>query len=174
MKTLKFFALIAVAASMLMGQAALASPPSWDTVINSKGRFKVLRQFDNTAVLDHETGLVWERSPSTDHFQALYGILSLAVSLHCNNLTTGGRKGWRLPTLQELSSLVDPSRTNPSLPPDHPFINVQAADYWSSTRVETTEGLWGVEFSTGNSVDYSRNNSLHIWCVRGGQGVDPQ
>jgi hypothetical protein len=54
---------------------------------------------------------------------------------HCNTLKTGGRLGWRLPTLQELASLVDPSVPfpGPTRPAGHPFSNVQSGNYWSAT-----------------------------------------
>src|SRR6266446_7070038 len=69
------------------------------------------------AVLDRETGLVWEQSPSTSTFTWE------DAQIHCNQLTVGNRIGWRLPTLQELASLVDgdPANTSsPRLPPGHP------------------------------------------------------
>jgi len=38
--------------------------PTWDKRIETPGRFKVLAKFDDAAVLDKETGLVWTRSPN--------------------------------------------------------------------------------------------------------------
>src|SRR5437879_1723533 len=99
--------------------------PTWDKVLaaNDTGdpcnssRFKCV--MGGAAVLDRETGLVWERSLSTNPFTR-----SSAQS-HCNNLTVGNRKGWRLPAVQELVSLVDPSQSFLAPPPGHPFKNVQ-------------------------------------------------
>src|SRR5437016_8649313 len=77
--------------------------PSWDQTLPSSTRFIVLSNLNSVAVLDRETGLVWEQSPSTS-------TLSWdGAQNHCNTLRAGGRLGWRLPTLQELASLVDPS-----------------------------------------------------------------
>ena len=44
-------------------------------------------------------------------------------------MTVGGTKGWRLPSVAELASLVDPANSNPALPTGHPFSNVQSPFY---------------------------------------------
>ena len=64
------------------------------------------------AVLDRETGLVWERSPSME-------LTTWHVAhVRCNEFVTlGSRLGWRLPTVNELASLVDPGRSDPAFLP---------------------------------------------------------
>jgi hypothetical protein len=129
----------------------------------------------SNAVLDRETGLVWERSPSTSI------VNWLNAQIQCNTLNLGNRKGWRLPTVQELASLVDgdPANTSsPRLPPGHPFQNVQSSRYWSATAdAEATSYTWGVDFINGyvdHGYYFNKARSNFVWCVRGGQGVDPQ
>src|SRR5215510_13153561 len=39
--------------------------PAWDQTLASSTRFLILIGFSNQAVLDRETGLVWQRSPDT-------------------------------------------------------------------------------------------------------------
>ena len=134
-------------------------------------RFKVLSDFNNQAVLDTETGLVWERSPDTIAQEWLIAHQT------CNANIVGNRKGWRLPTIQELASLVDPNQANPALPPNHPFLNVQLAPpYWSATTLAFyTNFAWNVQFDTGTLGNANKPAAaLFAWCVRGGQGVDPQ
>jgi hypothetical protein len=36
---------------------------NWDKNLPSASRFTILHDFNNEAVRDNETGLVWERSP---------------------------------------------------------------------------------------------------------------
>jgi len=56
--------LIAILVLLVVAPLAIAgSFPSWDRKIDSAKRFKVLDRFEGEAVLDRETGLVWERSP---------------------------------------------------------------------------------------------------------------
>jgi hypothetical protein len=76
---------------------------------------------------------------------------------------------------------VDPSQTGPALAPGHPFNNVHSSQvspgYWSATTTAADSGFaWFVSFSFGSVGDGNKSFSdiLAAWCVRGGQGVDPQ
>lgn len=147
--------------------------PSWDQTLPSSTRFIVLSNFNSQAVLDRETGLVWERSPSTT---AVAGW----TSIDCYNKTVGNRRGWRLPAIQELTSLIDPTQSGPALPSGHPFQiqNVSGA-YWSATIVDELDGTspraWAMGLHIGNAFFATKvTNGLFIWCVRGGQGADRQ
>ena len=144
-------------------------PPAWSQILPAADRFELV--MGKAAVLDRETGLVWEKSPSTSKFKWENG----EVSNHCNNLSVGNRKGWKLPTIQELASLVDPSvgSSELKLPTGHPFQNVQSSIYWSAVD---TSRAWVVLFSDGaaGNLDKDASLSFFVWCVRGGQGVDPQ
>jgi hypothetical protein len=94
---------------------------------------------------------------------------------YCFTKKVGGRKGWRLPTIEELATLVDDTQSNPALPSGHPFSNVQSSSwYWPSTTVANgTTKAWVVKFGSG-SVSYSDKyrDDYFVWCVRGGQGHD--
>lgn len=142
--------------------------PSWDQTLPASTRFIVLSNMNSDAVLDRETGLVWEKSPSAtlvDWENAQF---------QCNRSATGGRLGWRLPTLQELASLVDPSVSpGPTLPAGHPFTTVQSAVYWSATTFAASFA-WAVVFYNGGVSVVDRSLNVFVWCVRGGQGVDSQ
>jgi len=165
------------------------APPAWDQTLQCDTqatcpRFIALSNFTETkldpdrhkiivsgvAVLDRETGLVWEQSPGTDISDWL------DAQRRCNSLATGGRLGWRLPTIAELGSLVDPNvSTGPLLPAGHPFSNVQSSVYWSaSTDAGNNIAVWVMDFDRG-SVDpmVKVGGTGYVWCVRGGQGIDP-
>jgi hypothetical protein len=151
--------------------AGAAGFPTWSSKF-AKGRFTVLPLFGSAAVFDKETGLVWEQSPSTSTFSWFDALF------HCYQLEVGGRKGWRLPTIEELASLVDTSQANPSLPLGHPFSNVQSSlssFYWSATTLaHFSSNAWVMGLSVGG-VDNGAKSSIgvfFVWCVRGGQGID--
>lgn len=166
MKTL-YTGVAALMAVVVSASGAGAGPLlAWDTVINTPKRFKVLAGFNNEAVLDQETGLVWERSPDTTEYS--YG----AGHFRCNDQAVGNREGWRLPTVQELKSLVDRTQANPSLPSGHPFSNVQSDWYWSATHMalDPAGGSWVVNFGDGGSSTFGKTTTNFVWCVRSGYG----
>jgi hypothetical protein len=71
---------------------------------------------------------------------------------------------------------VDPAVAppGPTLPPGHPFLNVQSDFYWSATsnaEFPTTEAL-GVAFGNGTVSDNNKTNPFLTWCVRGGMNAD--
>ncbi len=119
---------------------------------------------NNEAVLDRETGLVWERDAGLGTYNWQDAIT------HCYNTDIGGRGGWRLPTIAELTTLVDKTQTDPALPAGHPFINVQSSDYWSSTTAAAyTNCAWRVHFYKGDVYDLDWSLKHYVRAVRSGQ-----
>jgi hypothetical protein len=149
-------------------------PDAWSKVIpDANDRFELV--MNGEAVLDRETCLVWEQSPTTERFA-----WNTALE-HCFRTGVGGHGGWRLPTIEELASLNmcrsegDCSQSNPTLPSgyDNFFSNVQSSFYWSSTTyARIPSDAWGVNFMNGFMSGDGKTERDHVWCVRGGQGHD--
>ena len=121
-------------------------------------------------VLDKETGLVWMIFAGLE-FSWEY------AQKYCNDLGWGYRLGWRLPTLQEVGSLVDWRNADPALPSGHPFIVMDgySGGIWSATTYAGDNNkAWYVNFHSGNAEYTDKSSRFPLWCVRGGQGVDPQ
>ncbi|OLB02949.1 MAG: hypothetical protein AUI03_03300 [Nitrospirae bacterium 13_2_20CM_2_62_8] len=151
-----------------------ANDPGGAACSGNSSRFTCI--MSNAAVRDNETGLVWEQSPAaTQIFWGAVGVGGGARS-ECTARVTGGRKGWRLPSFAELASLVDPSVAVPglTLPPGHPFSNVQSVRYWSASTdaISPTTGAWGVDFSNGDVNTRFKTFTSAVWCVRGGMNAD--
>ena len=167
---LKSVAALAVATCSALSASAQAASgagpyyatPSWDQTIPAATRFVVLTNMNSEAVLDRETGLVWEQSPSTTT-QTWEN-----ARLDCKTRKTGSRMGWRLPSLHELASLTDTTQSSPSLPAGHPFSNVQSNFYWTATTsaVEVTRA-WYVALSVSFPDTNPKSVSQYVWCVRG-------
>jgi hypothetical protein len=155
------------------GSGKTKSSAGWSQRLDPSKRFTVLEAFGDEAVLDNETGLVWEQMPSANTFTWA------SAQFRCNGLDTGGRRGWRLPALQELASLVDATDLDAliiDLPPGHPFDQVQAAQYWSATvSASFAGGAWYVDFSDDGETGFElASDRFRVWCVRTGAGVDVQ
>ncbi len=140
-----------------------ASAPSWHQII-SAGRFE--KVLDNKALLDRETGLVWQlETPETTRTW-------VNAMKHCMGTTIGGRKGWRLPTVSELMTLVEPLNNNPALPANI-FLGVQYGQdggrdgYWTSTtQVDDDTRANIVRFSDGNIVYNLKTIDYYVLAVR--------
>lgn len=103
----------------------------------------------------------WESDHDTlDFIQAL------------NSANFGGYSDWRLPSREELRSLVDYSIPSPGPTIDVSYFpNSVSSDYWSSTASAGYEdGAWDVSFSNGGGgyVNY-KSDSRYVRAVRGGQ-----
>jgi hypothetical protein len=153
--------------------------PAWDRKLPCATpatceRFRVLSDFNDEAVLDIETGLVWERSPDAAEILRWEGVI------HCMERRTGGRMGWRLPSVQELSSLIDPEEipqfsSSPrklSVPPGHPF-NTEGFTFLSTSVVGAPFGPADGGFTSFSmelgiiQTGLPRELSDRTWCVRG-------
>jgi Protein of unknown function (DUF1566) len=160
----------APAASQRVSTDPTGAIQNHDKALPAVQRFVVLSTFNADAVLDTQTGLAWERSPQMTTVR-----WSVARRI-CIEKSVGGQKGWRLPSMTELRSLVDPSVAppGPTLPSGHPFKAVQPAVYWTETRVgEDPTGAWAVHFGLGGgAVFINWAHAVQVWCVHGGIQVD--
>jgi hypothetical protein len=175
--------LVALALCLACSGVARAKPPSWDTIKHGASRFKVLSAFNNEAVLDKETGLVWQRQPYSDGSIPLAGYQ--AIIWCASNVSSGNRFGWRLPSVEELSTLIDPTVVgSPKLPAGHPFtcsgggcsLGGLSGRFWTATVYipgDYTERYF-VDFLAGSAFNDSDSNPHGTWCVRAGSGAGLQ
>jgi hypothetical protein len=118
------------------------------------------------AVLDRETGLVWQREPNTA--TATWS----SANESCGEVNTGGREGWRLPTLAEFRSLRDATvATDPQLPSGNPFaMTLTSSIWWTSTEdldAPTSASVAGMIPGAIDGLWSKISSSPNYWCVRG-------
>lgn len=139
---------------------------SWDQKFsNASNRFVVLAAFSDEAVLDKETQLVWQRTP----YSSLSAVWPAAHHV-CDRASIGGRYGWRLPSINELASLLESRDGVYRLQDGHPFREVTASMYWSSTPYPTSINVAEVLHFGGSqpvSIQGTGSSTPRIWCVRG-------
>src|SRR6185436_9572769 len=104
-------------------------------------------------VTDAVTNLTWQRAASDDDPNYR------SATSYCAGLMVNGASGWRLPTVLELSTIVDFSATNPAIDRTA-FPSTPATWFMTSTAVymngSTVGGAdWGhtVDFTTGLTLN---------------------
>jgi hypothetical protein len=140
---------------LLLGFACLADAAErFSVVLNGEG------------VLDSSTRLVWEREPSPFHGTWM------EAGPYCAEKRIGGASGWRVPTVDELKSLIEPEQHDPALPRGHPFQNIKSAIYWTATPSERDDIVaWHVSFLSGEAATDQKSQTRRVWCVLDQRGA---
>lgn len=111
-------------------------------------------------VIDYATGLIWQQSGSLG--QKRYDDIETYIE-QLNREKYGGYTDWRLPTLEEAMSLLEPSK-NGTLYVDTLFDPKQ--EYiWTSDK-ENYDQVWVVHLSYGGSIITSDTDYNYIRAVR--------
>jgi hypothetical protein len=109
-------------------------------------------------VTDLRTGLIWQQPMSSEQYTWD------SANTYCRGLSLGGMTGFRIPSLKELMTLVDPTRVKPAIDPTG-FPVTPLEWFWtSSTR--SPLGTAAVSFETGGTGYFSGSNRLRVRCVR--------
>jgi len=114
-------------------------------------------------VLDTLNGLMWQ-----DNLGASASIVSWssAVSI-CEDLSLAGNTDWRLPTIDEIETLIHYGASSPSI--NSTFQNITSQTYWTSTTyIGSTDYAGTVDFNEGVAGLTNKNNFGFVRCVRGG------
>jgi len=117
-------------------------------------------------VTDHVTGLMWQQAVSTSIYT--WGSASTAgtAQSYCAALSTAGYDDWRLPSLVELMSIVDPSVGSPAISSTY-FPGTPSAVFRSATPVVGSPGnAWVVTFGTGDTGSDAVAAGNYARCVR--------
>lgn len=137
---------------------------NWQQAHPAAQRFVILAAFNNDAVLDKDTSLIWELSPIPTR------VTWNEARTTCATRTTGGEKGWRLPAPAEMRSLVGPAVDSPvpNIPPGHPFLNILPTSYWTVVP-EANQPTYAryVDAFLGNVLSFIKIYTYPVWCVRG-------
>lgn len=136
----------AVTCALVVSAAVRADAPA--------GRY----QIDVDTVYDIKTKLAWQR------VEALGSMTQANAIAYCQGLSLRG-SGWRLPTVKELSSLVDVTLKSPAIDPA--FTGTTSNYFWSASPLAgpPNDG-WNVEFNGGFTGTSVATTMYRVRCVR--------
>lgn len=118
-----------------------------------------------TMIKDPKTNLIWE---DTMHVSEVK-ITHIKAKIYCNELKLGSFDDWRLPTINELLTLVDYTRFKPAILKGFSHIE-ETSFYWTQTPVaDADDEFWGVNFKRGASSKASETYDRYVRCVRDSQ-----
>jgi hypothetical protein len=122
----------------------------------------ILRYKDNGdgTVSDYKTNLMWKKSDEGVHLPC-----SDAGS-YCEGLEFAGYDDWLLPSIEELTTIVDYAKHDPAI---DSIFDCQSTFYWSSSiSIGLSANAWNVQFYSGYVYAYDKSYKYHVRCVRGG------
>ena len=88
---------------------------------------------------------------------------------YCTNLNLNSQTDWRLPTKEEIASLIDTTVSAPKIV--SVLVATTQLTYWSFTPYETSSTkVWYFHFSHGTMSNAHKSEQKHrVRCVRGGE-----
>jgi hypothetical protein len=114
---------------------------------------------------DKKSGLFWQdqKANSDKNKKVIY---EKAIE-YCKELKLGGYR-WRLPTIDELKSIVDYKREDKAIKRGFKYVSVGKYDwYWSSSQdVSDKKYAWVVGFGNGCDRFGRKSLSYFVRCVR--------
>jgi len=120
-------------------------------------------------VTDNLTGLMWLKNSGCFESGNWNHAFEKILLLNQNNADCYEYENiyndWRLPNINELSSLIDYSKTNPAISDDNFFTGLENKTYWTSTPF-SNNAAWIISMSNGDISTSNKSTSNNIWAVR--------
>lgn len=112
-------------------------------------------------VLDRATGLIWQQSGSSNYMTFADAQKNID---NLNNNRFAGYSDWRLPTLEEAMTLMEPQKQNNSLYIE-PIFDKNQRWIWTADKRDASN-VWVVGFVIGNCIDRHVNFNDYVRAVR--------
>jgi hypothetical protein len=123
---------------------------------------------DGLTVTDTITGLVWQRDGAGTRAGCADGTTCTwaEAKAYCAALVLGGASDWRLPAPMELLTILDFTKSTPSIDLTA-FPSTPADPFWTSLPDAVSSGFaWYVYFDRGDLGSIFATLSYRVRCVR--------
>jgi hypothetical protein len=133
----------------------LLSPAKEAPMVGEKSNAGVFIDCGDGTIKETKTGLMWQKEGSSDEMN------HSKAKEYCKNSDVAGYKDWRLPTVEELISIVDYKKYDPAI---NGIFKCKSSWYWTETIfADGSDDAWIVDFYNG-CVDWDDRGS--DYCVR--------
>ncbi|WP_051068543.1 DUF1566 domain-containing protein [Thiobacillus denitrificans] len=125
-------------------------------------------------VYDKQTDLTWKRCSVGMRWKEGMGCVGVQKTFTFEDAQKQGGGGWRVPSKDELATLIDQARKKqerrPTIDVDaFPDMARQGAELWYWTSTPNASDAWCVGFSAGRVGNCLRSDTNAVRLVRGGQ-----
>jgi len=148
---------------------AVAGSSAWAACDPARNPIPATRyEMSGAEILDKETGLTWQRCSVGQEWKDGAGCTGAVEVMDWRDAMKHGRRGWRLPSREELETLVSKA-CSPSINPDA-FPNLDPVNlwYWSSSQTDR-DLAWLVQFGGGATFNGYQSSKNAVRLVRGGK-----
>ncbi len=146
----------------------LAGAAAGQTCAPGRAAARFVLNADGTAT-DGTTGLTWKRCSEGQTWDGSTCTGDAAHHDWREAMALGQQSdegGWRLPTLDELASIVDKACSEPSVDPGV-FPATPSGVFWSSTPDENGDYAWYIHFRDGHASKAHKGRGGYVRRVRG-------
>jgi hypothetical protein len=125
---------------------------------------------ENGSVYDKKTELTWQRCSVGQRWEDDVGCVGVIAQITWEQAKSRSADGWRLPTRDELATLISPTCKQPAIN-EESFPDMDLGKLWYWTGSESGEYLaWLINFADGQFANYDRSDLGALRLVRGGGG----
>ncbi len=113
-------------------------------------------------IQDNKTNFLWQ---DTNEVKTVKRDFNEAIS-YCKNLELDGIKGWELPNLKQLFTIVNTKEYNPTIYSE--FKNIVPDTYWSRKLFARGESkdAYTITFKTGSLFRRNIDDKFFVRCVK--------
>ena len=135
---------------------------SGDTAMANYQAQAANRNVEPKTVSDSNSGLEWQvKEPGKKTWNR--------ADKYCKNVKIAGKTDWRLPTLEELESLIEYLKSNPAVRKND-FGHIRSTYYWASSSSDNnTDRAWLMFFYSGQVKFLYKSSNAYMRCVRSEQ-----
>lgn len=121
-------------------------------------------------VYDKDNNLTWQRCSVGQNWNEGAGCVGTVKTFTFQDAQRQANGNWRVPTREELASLIDPGRQIfPTIDMEaFPGMSDNTPTYWSSTSSDADRS-WDVRFTTGSVTDDVSGYRFAVRLVRSGK-----